>query len=137
MPVKKLAKKDFIDQFVFFLQRHHPEFFIFEMNYLERKLFIESFFDCIEQELYDALTSKRRIEIRDFGVWFLRKTKRREINNPIQEKKLIISERVIPKFRAGKNLLEKLNAEIEQNKNEKDNQQSIFKKYFKKVFSRT
>lgn len=136
---KKSPKKDLMDKFVFFLQQNHPDFFIFKMNYLERKVFIENFFNCIEQEFFTALKSKKRIEIRDFGIWFSKKIEQREINNPIQDKKIIVSERLLPKFRPGKQLLEKLNAElnVEKSKDSKDkNKKFILKKYFKKIFSR-
>ncbi len=137
--MKKLQKKNLIDEFIFFLQQNYPDFFIFEMNYLERKLFIETFFNCMEQEFFVALSSKKRIEIRDFGIWFSKKTKQREINNPLQDKKLIISERSLPRFRAGKRLIEKLNIETQENKNNvnpSQNKNSVFKKYLKKVFLR-
>ena len=67
--------------------------------------------EVILQELSQGLQQGRRIELRGFGAFSLRKRKARLARNPRTNEVVDLGERYVPYFRAGKELREKINSE--------------------------
>ncbi len=61
-------------------------------------------------ELADALARGDRVELRGFGAFSVRERKSRRARNPKTNEVVMLGERVVPYFRAGKELRERINA---------------------------
>ncbi len=57
----------------------------------------------------DAIRQGQRVEIRDFGSFVLRHYSPRPAVNPKTQKKVVSSEKYLPRFRAGLGLRERMN----------------------------
>ena len=70
---------------------------------------IENIVDVFFREIENALTQKKRIEIRGFGSFFIKEREKRIGINPQNGKNIEIEKKVHPKFKMGKILFKKLN----------------------------
>jgi exopolyphosphatase/guanosine-5'-triphosphate,3'-diphosphate pyrophosphatase len=93
---KSLTKKYFAEK----LNHKFPEIEREDLEYI-----IENFFDVIKEELKKG----NRVEIRDFGVFYLRKGKGLFFKNPKNMQNYYIKEKVRPVFKLGKNFKKRLN----------------------------
>jgi len=71
----------------------------------ERALVVETILDAMAGALADC----RRIEIRDFGVFELRRRNAREARNPKTGRTMWIAAKVVPFFKAGRELQRRVN----------------------------
>tara|TARA_B100000959_G_C14553136_1_gene448528 strand:- start:63 stop:344 length:282 start_codon:yes stop_codon:yes gene_type:complete len=71
---------------------------------------IEKIIDVFFKEITTALTNKKRIEIRGFGVFYTKNREKRVGLNPQNGKNIEIGEKTHPKFRMGKILFKKINS---------------------------
>ena len=67
--------------------------------------------DVVFEELTAALERGDRVELRGFGAFSVRKRASRVARNPRTNKAVSLGERVVPYFRAGKNLRARINNE--------------------------
>ena len=65
--------------------------------------------DILFREMSDALANGDRIEIRGFGTFTVKHRKARIARNPKTSESVELDGRVVPYFRAGKELKERLN----------------------------
>ena len=72
---------------------------------------VTSAVELVFQELCEGLQQGRRIELRGFGAFSLRKRQARKARNPKTNETVDLGERNVPYFRAGKELREKINTE--------------------------
>jgi len=70
---------------------------------------VETIFQSVFGEIIRALEKGNRVELRGFGTFFIKQRAPRIGCDPRTGKTIRINERVIPFFRAGKNLLAFLN----------------------------
>ena len=73
-----------------------------DLTHLETKEIVQSVIDCIAE----ALVEERRIELRNFGVFEVKKRATRNARNPKTGDKVKVKEKHIATFKAGK-VLEK------------------------------
>ena len=66
--------------------------------------------DLIHRAVSDALVKRKRVEIRDFGVFEVNHRKPRSARNPKTGEKLLTRAKYIPHFRPGKELRERVEA---------------------------
>ena len=67
--------------------------------------------ELVFQELCEGLQQGRRIELRGFGAFSLRKRQARKARNPRTNETVDLGERFVPYFRPGKELREKINSQ--------------------------
>lgn len=70
---------------------------------------VEEIFNLVFEEITKALEGGGRVELRGFGTFFAKKREARTGCDPRTGEAIEISERYVPFFRAGKNLLVLLN----------------------------
>ncbi len=70
----------------------------------------QSLVDILFREMSDALADGNRIEIRGFGTFTVKRREARVARNPKTNTKVELSSRVMPYFRAGKELKDRLNS---------------------------
>lgn len=70
---------------------------------------IEKMINVLLEEMSDALVSGRRVELRGFGTFAIKKRIARLGRSPHTKKVISIQEKWVPFFRSGKNLKERLN----------------------------
>ena len=70
---------------------------------------IERLVDVIFERISISLTREERVELRGFGAFSVRKRKPRVARNPKNNKLVELDERLVPYFRAGKELRERVN----------------------------
>lgn len=69
--------------------------------------FINAFVDTVEEKLIEG----NKVQLVGFGTFSTRKRESREGRKPGTGEKIIIPDSIVPVFRAGKNLKEKLNTD--------------------------
>lgn len=69
----------------------------------------QSLVDILFREMSDALANGDRIEIRGFGTFTVKHRKARIARNPKTSEAVELASRIVPYFRAGKELKERLN----------------------------
>ena len=74
------------------------------MTQLKTKDIVQNVFDCIAE----TLVSEGRIELRNFGVFEVRKRAARKARNPKTGDEVMVSERYVVAFKAGKALEDSL-----------------------------
>lgn len=65
---------------------------------------VQTIVDIIFEEISEALVVKKRVELRGFGAFTVRKRKPRVARNPRTNRTFDLNERFSPYFRAGKEL---------------------------------
>ena len=75
-----------------------------DMTQLKTKDIVQSVLDCI----IETLVEERRIELRNFGVFEVRKRAERKARNPKTGDEVLVKERHVVVFKAGKVLEEAL-----------------------------
>lgn len=70
---------------------------------------VELLVNTVLGEISGALTDGRRVELRGFGAFSVRKREARKARNPKTGKELQIGERMAIYFRSGKELRERIN----------------------------
>ncbi len=70
---------------------------------------IEQVVNAILDTISDALAEGRRVELRGFGTFTLKKREARAGRNPRTGEAVSISEKVVPAFRTGKEMRHRLN----------------------------
>ena len=71
---------------------------------------VQNVVDTIFDEISEALVEQRRVELRGFGSFTVRKRDARTARNPRTNEVVKLDERMSPYFRAGKELNELLNS---------------------------
>ncbi|MBI5186973.1 MAG: integration host factor subunit beta [Nitrospinae bacterium] len=71
-----------------------------DLNRKETEVIVNSFFDCITQALSDG----KKVELRGFGGFRVKKRKPRTGRNPKSGEKVTVPEKNVPFFKAGKEL---------------------------------
>lgn len=71
---------------------------------------VERLVDAVLDEIMQALERGERVEVRGFGAFFLRHRSARSARNPQNGDMVIVEEKWVPLFRAGKEIKERLNA---------------------------
>jgi integration host factor subunit beta len=66
--------------------------------------------DTMIRAITQALAEGRRVEIRDFGVFDVRRRGARRANNPQTGQKVFVPEKFVPFFRAGRLFQKRVNA---------------------------
>lgn len=64
--------------------------------------------------IIDTLATEGRLELRNFGVFEMKKRKTRKARNPKTGEEVIVPERTVPVFKAGKVMMGKVLAEDDQ-----------------------
>ncbi len=82
------------------ISARHPGIFMKDMH---------DIIDVIFAEISQALIESRRVEIRGFGAFTVRKRAARTARNPRTNEIVTLNERLSPYFRAGKELRIRLN----------------------------
>ena len=83
------------------LKKKYPE-----LNYQEIKLVV----DCFSKTIGEALIKGKRIELRDFGTFFVKKLKARlNARNPRTGKEIYVPEKNKIRFKSSKKLKEIIN----------------------------
>ncbi len=80
----------------------------FNLNRAKAKQLVE----CILNSIVEILVSKKRIEMRGFGVFKLRKLKGTFVKNPRNHIEVFVGERYTIRFKPSKKLLERLNEKV-------------------------
>ncbi len=75
----------------------------------QTEIVVNMLFDSIK----DALASGDKIEIRGFGSFRIRKRRNREGRNPKTGETVIVPDKVVPFFKAGKELKELVDGRVE------------------------
>lgn len=75
------------------------------LNRKDAKIVVETIFN----EIKDTLISGGRVELRNFGVLYLHTRKSRMGRNPKTGAQVLIQEKKVPLFKAGKSVLNALN----------------------------
>jgi integration host factor subunit beta len=70
---------------------------------------IEQIVNAILDTISDALAQGGRVELRGFGTFTVKKREARAGRNPRTGEAVVISERVVPAFRTGKEMRHRLN----------------------------
>ncbi|RPD37749.1 integration host factor subunit beta [Candidatus Liberibacter solanacearum] len=70
---------------------------------------VEKMVNLLLEEMTKALANGGRVEIRGFGAFSVRKRSARLARAPLAQKVISIKEKMVPFFRSGKNLKERLN----------------------------
>ncbi len=70
---------------------------------------IEQVVDAILDTISDALAQGRRVELRGFGTFTVKKREARAGRNPRTGEAVAVSEKVVPAFRTGKEMHQRLN----------------------------
>jgi len=83
------------------LSQHMPH-----MTLQESDMYVTYFLD----QITDALSNGHRVEMRGFGVFSMRQRHPRQGRNPRTGEHVTIQAKSVPFFKAGKELLKKLNA---------------------------
>jgi integration host factor subunit beta len=65
--------------------------------------------DVLFREMSEALAAGDRIEIRGFGTFTVKQRNPRQARNPKTSEKVFLESRLVPYFRAGKELKDRLN----------------------------
>ena len=81
------------------------------MNVLERPI-VEASIKVILELMTDTLANKERIEIRGFGSFSIHTRKAGTSRNPKSGETIQVPERKIPHFKPGKELKERVNAQL-------------------------
>jgi nucleoid DNA-binding protein len=71
-----------------------------DLTQLETKSIVQNVFDC----LAETLVTEKRIELRNFGVFEIRKRKARKARNPRTGEEVQVKEKNVVVFKAGKTL---------------------------------
>lgn len=71
---------------------------------------VERLVDAVLDEITQALERGERVEVRGFGAFFVRHRPARSARNPQNGDTVIVEEKWVPLFRAGKEIKERLNA---------------------------
>ncbi|MCY4305059.1 MAG: integration host factor subunit beta [Aestuariivita sp.] len=77
----------------------------FQFNYADAERIVDIFFEHI----IEALEKGNRVELRGFGVFWVKKRRSRVGRNPRTGELVQVTEKHIPFFKAGKNLKKQLN----------------------------
>ncbi|ACT57221.1 integration host factor subunit beta [Candidatus Liberibacter asiaticus] len=77
-----------------------------KLNYQD----VEKIVNMLLEEMTQALANGGRVEIRGFGSFSVRKRAARLARAPLAQKVISVEEKMVPFFRAGKNLKERLNS---------------------------
>ena len=70
---------------------------------------VENIVDAILGEITDALARFDRVELRGFGVFLTKQRRARTGRNPLTGDNVVVAEKHVPAFRAGKEVRELLN----------------------------
>lgn len=70
---------------------------------------VHAIVDTIFDEISSAMIESRRVELRGFGAFSVRRRKARTARNPRTNEVVQLDQRLAPYFRAGKELRERLN----------------------------
>ncbi len=70
---------------------------------------IERVVNAILDTISDALAEGRRVELRGFGTFMVKKREARAGRNPRTGEAVAVSEKVVPAFRTGKEMRQRLN----------------------------
>ncbi len=76
-------------------------------NFLKKD--INKVVEIILEEIKRAVKSKRRVELRNFAVWFSKKQKKKNSRNPKTGETIEIPEKASVHFKMTKNLFNKIN----------------------------
>jgi len=71
-----------------------------DMTQLKTKELVQSVLDCI----LDTLVEEKRIELRNFGVFEVRKRAERRARNPKTGEEVLVKEKLVVVFKAGKEM---------------------------------
>lgn len=82
------------------ISKRHPHLYLKD---------IERLVDLIFTKIAHALKEEDRVELRGFGAFSVRKRKSRVARNPKTSEVVRLDNRLVPYFRAGKELREKVN----------------------------
>ena len=80
-----------------------------------RRFSAEDINSCVSSVLgfiSDTLSNEDRLEIRGFGSFSVKRRERRMANNPSNQKKVIVEEKLFPVFRSSKGMKESINDHI-------------------------
>ena len=69
----------------------------------------EKIINCFFDTISGALAEGRRVELRGFGAFSVRVRKARQGRNPRTGEKVVVEEKLVPFFKMGKSLHERLN----------------------------
>lgn len=72
---------------------------------------IEKLVNTVFGEITSAMAGNRRIELRGFGAFSVRKREGRKARNPKTGEEVFVGTRYVPYFRLGKDLRNRLNAD--------------------------
>ena len=75
------------------------------LNLIDARILTLAFFDAIKEEL----AQKKKIELRGFGSFYVKKCKARAARNPRTGEKISVPSRNVPVFKVSDKLLERLN----------------------------
>lgn len=70
---------------------------------------VEKLVDVIFDRIASSLTTEGRVELRGFGAFSVRKRQPRKARNPKTSEIVYLGDRLVPYFRAGKELRERVN----------------------------
>ena len=93
---RSVLKKDLVAK----LQEGHPDL---------RPIDAEKIVDTVLDEISDALKDGRRVELRGFGAFSVRKRDPRKARNPRTGEPVNVEEKHVPFFKAGKELRMRVN----------------------------
>jgi integration host factor subunit beta len=72
----------------------------------------EKSLQVVFDEIISALSEGRRVELRGFGVFCVRERQRRQGRNPRTGDPVIVPEKRVPFFKAGKQLKNRINGDV-------------------------
>ena len=72
---------------------------------------IENIIDAVLGEIADALARGERVELRGFGAFSTKQRRARAGRNPRTGDKVLVTEKLVPFFRTGREMRERLNHE--------------------------
>jgi len=82
------------------------------LTQLQTKSIVQNVFDCI----VDTLVEEKRIELRNFGVFEVRKRAARKARNPKTGGEVLVNEKYVVVFKSGKALEDAIQGKVKKTK---------------------
>lgn len=77
---------------------------------------VQMMVDIVLNEITQSLVNQQRVELRNFGIFYVKNCTARQLYNPLTQKKTILSTKKLPAFRISATVQKFLSLNLQKNK---------------------